>query len=98
MNANCIPAISPASSGGAADGTKVGFAIPGGPPMLKVGMGVGRPGSGGDGWTGTGTDDAVSRDAAAGPQAATGSRNTARQRIPPSQAYRRRVRVVRAFP
>src|SRR5256885_8299073 len=95
MNANCIPAISPASSGGAADGTKVGFAIPGGPPMLRVGMGVGRPGSGGDGSTGTGTDDGVSRGAAAGPQAATESRNAARQRVLTIQAYRRSGRVVR---
>src|SRR6266550_667500 len=78
MNAICIPAISPASSAGPADGPKVGSAIPGGPPMLKVGMGVGRPGSGGDGWTGTGTDDGVSRGAAAGPQAATERRNTTR--------------------
>ena len=62
--------------------------------MLKVGMGVGRPGSGGDGWTGTGTDDGVSRGAAAGPQAATESRNTARKHVLTTQAYRRSGRVV----
>src|SRR5438477_5756013 len=95
MNPNCIPAISPASSGGAGGGTKVGFAIPGGPPMLEVGTGVGRPGSGCDGWTGTGTDGGVSRDAAPGPQAVTEIRSAARKRVLTTQAYRRSGHVVR---
>ena len=63
--------------------------------MLKVGMGVGRPASGGTGWTGTGADEGMSRGAAAGPQAATESRNAARKRVLTAQAYRRGGRVVR---
>jgi hypothetical protein len=85
-----MPAISPVSSDGGADVMKIGLAIPGGPPTLNVGVGVGRPGSAGDGWTGMGAEidgDGASRGAAAEPHDATEIRNAARTGVLTTQAY-----------
>jgi hypothetical protein len=86
MSAKLMPPISRvgsearAGSGGATD--------PGGPPTFAVGVGVGRPGSGGEGWSGMGDGRGVGDDegaslrvAATGPHATTQSRRVARSRL-----------------